>query len=102
LVALYEEALREHGESPRPFERARTELAYGEFLRRDRRRVDAREHLRPALATFAGSKRRIGRAKGETRLTPRNVFPKLGIASRTELATLQLDAHAPAQPASAG
>src|SRR3954469_11485936 len=31
----------------------------------------------------------------------RNVFTKLGIASRTELATLQLDAHAPARPASA-
>ena len=31
----------------------------------------------------------------------RNVYPKLGIASRTELATLQLDAHAPARPASA-
>jgi len=29
----------------------------------------------------------------------RNVFSKLGIASRTELATLTLDAHAPARPA---
>ena len=56
---LYEEALREHEASSRPFERARTELAYGEFLRRHRRRVDAREHLRPALETFR-------RARGET------------------------------------
>ena len=31
----------------------------------------------------------------------RNVFAKLEIASRTELATLQLDAHAPARPAAA-
>ena len=37
---------------PRPFERARTELAYGEFLRRARRRVEAREHLRAALDGF--------------------------------------------------
>ena len=31
---LYADALREHEASSRPFERARTELAYGEFLRR--------------------------------------------------------------------
>ena len=36
----------------RPFERARTQLAYGEHLRRQRRRVDARAHLRAALETF--------------------------------------------------
>ena len=145
--ALYEEALRAHGESQRPFERARTELAYGEFLRRNRRRVDAREHLRPALETFtaleakqwaeraraelraSGENARPRRTNGETRLTPqesqiarfvaqglsnrevaaqlflsprtvdfhlRNVFTKLGIASRTELAALQLDADSSA------
>jgi DNA-binding CsgD family transcriptional regulator len=43
------------GDQPgRPFNRARTELAYGEFLRRARRRVDARAHLRAALETFQG------------------------------------------------
>jgi DNA-binding CsgD family transcriptional regulator len=36
----------------RQFNRARTRLAYGEFLRRSRRRVDARLHLRAALDTF--------------------------------------------------
>jgi DNA-binding CsgD family transcriptional regulator len=35
-----------------PFERARTQLCYGERLRRARRRADARRHLHDALETF--------------------------------------------------
>jgi DNA-binding CsgD family transcriptional regulator len=48
----FEEALTHHEQAQRPFERARTQLAYGDFLRRARRRVDARVHLRAALTTF--------------------------------------------------
>lgn len=53
----FRRALEFHGKEGqvcRPFNRARTELAYGEFLRRARRRVDARTHLRAALDTFEG------------------------------------------------
>ncbi|WP_067500981.1 AAA family ATPase [Actinoplanes sp. TFC3] len=38
--------------APAPFERARTQLAYGERLRRHRQRAQARRHLRDALDTF--------------------------------------------------
>ena len=46
------EALRHHGESARPFDRARTELVFGEYLRREGRRTHARAHLRSALDAF--------------------------------------------------
>jgi DNA-binding CsgD family transcriptional regulator len=57
-----------------PFERARTELLYGERLRRAKRRVDAREHLRSAIELFDGlgaapwseQARRELRASGES------------------------------------
>jgi DNA-binding CsgD family transcriptional regulator len=45
-------ALQLHAGSTNGFERARTELLYGEFLRRARRRIDAREQLRAALDAF--------------------------------------------------
>jgi DNA-binding CsgD family transcriptional regulator len=48
----FERALAHHARSPRRVDRARTELAFGEHLRRIRRRVDARGHLRAALQTF--------------------------------------------------
>lgn len=51
-VGHFEEALRLHELSPDRFEVARTRLAYGAALRRDRQRVAARPHLRAALQGF--------------------------------------------------
>jgi DNA-binding CsgD family transcriptional regulator len=138
---LFEAALAMHERAGRPFERARTELAFGEFLRRLRRRAQARTHLRAALERFealgsalwAERARSELRASGETArkrdpstldhltaqevhiaqlvaegrtnrdvagqlfLSPRtidfhlrNVYRKLGIASRMELARIDL------------
>ena len=50
--AHFDEALRLHATAGRPFDTARTELLYGETLRRRRRRADARRHLRVAHETF--------------------------------------------------
>jgi DNA-binding CsgD family transcriptional regulator len=49
----YRCAVALHERGGRPFERARTELAFGEWLRRSRRRLEARTHLRAAGEIFA-------------------------------------------------
>jgi DNA-binding NarL/FixJ family response regulator len=141
----FQEALAARAEA-RPFALARLQLLYGEHLRRERRRVDARSHLRGALEAFerlhavpwADRARAELRASGETaqrpaprtlsQLTPRefhaarlvaqglsnkevaaqlylsprtidfhlrNVFRKLDITSRTQLARLPLGDGAP-------
>ena len=141
VQALFEQSLEAHADAGRPYDRARVQLAYGEFLRRQQRRADARDHLRAAGATFASlsaapwEERAMGelRASGETarkrdpstllNLTPmelrvarlvatglsnkdvaaqcwvsprtvgfhlRNVFTKLGITSRAQLAHIDL------------
>ena len=66
----FEEATR-YASAVSPLDGARTELMYGEWLRRQRRRTDARVHLRAALEAF----RRLGalpweqRAEAELRAT---------------------------------
>ncbi|WP_392545300.1 AAA family ATPase [Oryzobacter telluris] len=138
-TAAFERAVGHYRHASRPYELARTQLAYGEFLRRTNRRVDARTHLRASLDTFTdlGAKPLVERATQELRasgetarkrdpstllaLTPmelkvaqlvstglsnkdvaaqcwvsprtvafhlRNVFTKVGVSSRTELAHL--------------
>jgi DNA-binding CsgD family transcriptional regulator len=51
-LAHLEEAVELHGDGERPFDAARSRLVLGELLRRERRRVDARPHLRAALESF--------------------------------------------------
>jgi len=70
----FRHAMAEHSRASRPVAQARTQLAYGEFLRRSRRRVDARAQLRAALDVFtevgalpwADRARQELRASGET------------------------------------
>ncbi|MFF4424654.1 LuxR C-terminal-related transcriptional regulator [Streptomyces sp. NPDC001549] len=62
-------ALHLHGTGTvQPFERARTELLYGEWLRRERRRTDARGHLRSALEAFDGLGARPWASRARTEL----------------------------------
>jgi class 3 adenylate cyclase len=52
FAAHFETALEHHESTPDAFERARTQLYFGERLRRTRKRVEARKQLRAALKTF--------------------------------------------------
>ncbi|GIJ54533.1 AAA family ATPase [Virgisporangium aurantiacum] len=67
----FEEALSLHECAGRPFETARTRLAYGQRLRRQRSRAEARTQLRAAWETFAalGAEGWAERAHRELRAT---------------------------------
>jgi DNA-binding CsgD family transcriptional regulator len=52
FASRFEEAIRLHAMTPDAFETARTQLAYGERLRRARNRVSARVQLRAAVDAF--------------------------------------------------
>lgn len=93
----FDEALRRHRETPTPFELARTELCYGERLRRARRRRDASTYLRSALGTFVQlgaapwaerARRELtaarGRATGGTGLRERLTAHELRVAALVE------------------
>jgi DNA-binding CsgD family transcriptional regulator len=64
----YLRALAAHRRADRPFEQARTELVYGEWLRRARRNTDARIPLRAALKTFERLRAAPWRARAEAEL----------------------------------
>jgi DNA-binding CsgD family transcriptional regulator len=71
LDAAFGVAIAAHDGLPMPYERARTLLAYGERLRRARRRTDARAPLREALELFEAlpSDRWARQARRELRAT---------------------------------
>jgi DNA-binding CsgD family transcriptional regulator len=66
---LYQRAVAAHEGDGRPFEQARTRLLYGEWLRRNQRRADARGHLLAAAAAFSrmGARPWQDRAEAELR-----------------------------------
>lgn len=70
-VGLYERALALHGESEQPFDEARTRLVYGEWLRRHKRRAEARTQLQAAMDAFdrLGATPWSARAAAELRAT---------------------------------
>ncbi|MDN5858643.1 MAG: AAA family ATPase [Pseudonocardia sp.] len=69
--AAFEEALRWHGRANRPFEQARTQLCYGEFLRRHHLRAESRIQLEAALEVFTrlGATAWASQAEAELRAT---------------------------------
>jgi DNA-binding CsgD family transcriptional regulator len=91
FAQYFEEATRLHAQARQPFTRARTALAYGERLRRARRRGEARAHLRAALRTFqslgalpwaeraahelraSGERVALPRQRSEAQLTPQEL-----------------------------
>ncbi|MET9315320.1 AAA family ATPase [Kribbella sp. NPDC003505] len=72
---LFTEALELENRHGTPLTKARTQLLYGEFLRRERRRAEARPFLRSAWEAFEsfGAAPWAGRAQAELRATGESV-----------------------------
>lgn len=81
----FRRALQLHAASAQPVEQARTELLFGEHLRRIRRRLDARTHLRAAMETFQhlGMLVWANRAQQELRATGETSRRRQPSATRT-------------------
>jgi DNA-binding CsgD family transcriptional regulator len=83
---LYREGIERLQLTRVPLELARAHLLYGEWLRRERRRRDARDQLRIALKMFAGmgAEAFVGRAERELHATGERVR-KRRVDTRSEL-----------------
>ncbi len=93
LQERFEAALELHDHEPSAFESARTQLCYGERLRRARRRRDAREVLRSSLETFERLETRpwADRARAELEATGEHVSRREpGAAERLTPQELQI------------
>jgi DNA-binding CsgD family transcriptional regulator len=87
----FRRALELHEASPSPFEVARTQLCYGETLRRRRHRLEARQVLREALNTFErlGAEPWALRAHNELAATGEKAR-KRGVSSTRDLTPQEL------------
>ena len=90
--AAFVRALELHDRTTMPFERARTELCYGERLRRDKQRGEARQHLHNALETFEalGADPWAERARNELRATGETVQRRRAARDDLTLQELQV------------
>jgi len=88
---LYREAIDRLGRTRIRVQLARAHLLYGEWLRRERRRLDAREQLRTALELFTsmGTEAFAGRAERELLATGERVR-KRSVETRDELTAQEL------------
>lgn len=86
------EALALHERVPMPFERARTELCFGQRLRRARRRTEARAQLEGALATFEdlGAEPWARQAREEIAASGARLRPRRAGRSEEELSPREL------------
>ncbi|MEU4580414.1 AAA family ATPase [Nonomuraea sp. NPDC023979] len=86
----YADAVRLHRHGGRIFERARTELLYGEWLRRERRSGQSRPLLESAMEIFEslGSRPWAERARGELRAAGRRHLADPARRDRSDLADL--------------
>ncbi|HEX2104189.1 MAG TPA: LuxR family transcriptional regulator [Solirubrobacteraceae bacterium] len=88
----FEAALRWHEHGRQPFERARTQLAYAERLRRARQRAEARPFLSAALDTFErlGARPWADRARSELTATGGPSGPRPDASRADELTPQEL------------
>jgi DNA-binding CsgD family transcriptional regulator len=98
---LYREAIQRLGRTRIRFELARAHLLYGEWLRRERRRMDAREQLRHAheMLSDLGAAAFAERARGELAATGETVRKRTAdtrgqlTAQETQIAELAREGH---------
>jgi DNA-binding CsgD family transcriptional regulator len=88
-AAEFEAAVSMSGENNHEFEPAQTRLQYGEWLRRQRFKTEARRHLRTALETFTelGAQPWVERAQAELRAAG------VSVVSRSDMSIKQLTAQ---------